>query len=920
MSKLKRKQELELRELFGERVSFRPVERRLYGHDIAAFPSLLRPLVGRRVPDAVVQPASEDELVALVQWASANRVPLTPRGKATSGYGGAVPVRHGVVVDFYRLNRILAVNTAATTVTAQAGVVWERLEEQLAGSGLALRLYPTSFPASTVGGWLAQGGAGIGSFEMGWFRDHVVSARVVLADGEVREFAGDELAVIADAEGTTGLISAVTLHVQPKDEIEVAAVGSPDGHALQRLTEALVRERLPIWSLVFINPQMAELKNRSPLPTRRGQPPPERVLLPGAYITTLAFRARDRAEVLGALPRLAAACDSELLSERIAHHEWEHRSRLMTIKRLGPSLVPTEVVVPLRALGAVMAEIERKVQQPLVEEGLVIRDGGRGEPEAVLLGFIPSDQRKFRYNLVFSLVLTTLKTAEAHGGRAYTTGLYFAGKARQVLGAERLRRLKAFKARVDPQGILNPRKVMGNGLLGVALRVASAIEPALRPFGNYVTTQVGERPTAPVRGVPADVAWYAHSCSQCGYCTEVCPQFRGSGWESDSPRGKWYWLQEHMAGREEWDPSTVASMLACTTCEACDHACSAVLPIEASWMKMRSVLVTEQGRSTFPIFELMADSLRREGNCWLRPRAQRTAWMPEDLLAAHGPGRRADVLYLTGCTACYAERDICLGTARLLDAAGVPFAVLGELENCCGMPMLMAGKTDLFADNLRHNLRAVREAGARELILSCPACYLMWRHTYPEWAQKLGIAFDIQVRHSTQLLAERIQAGKFAFPAPGGPPRKVTWHDACHLGRASGIFEAPRTVIRAVPNVTLTEMAHHHDAARCCGGGVSLVRDPKVAFALAREVLDEARATGATMLLSACPCCQLQLRLAGDAGVKVVDLAHFAAEALGHAMPDPSADVRRLWTELAGRAPAASPDVPGATGQQGGSL
>jgi len=902
MGRLRNKQLEHLRRTFGDRVSFRRTERLLYSHDVAALPSLFRPLVGNRLPDAVVQPASEEELVELVRWASANRVPLTPRGKATSGYGGVLPVRGGVVVDFHHLNAILGANPAVMTVTVQAGVVWERLAEYLAGLGLALRLYPTSFPSSTVGGWLAQGGAGIGSFEMGWFRHHVASARVVLPDGEVRQFAGDELAVIADAEGTTGLVSTVTLWVQPRDEIEVAAVGSPDARALQCLAETLVRERLPIWSLVFINPEMAELKNRSPLRTRRGLPPPERVLLPGAYITTLAFRSRDAAAVRSALPRLVASCDSELLSERIARHEWEHRSRLMTIKRLGPSLVPAEVVVPLRELGDVMAEIERKVQQPLVQEGLVIRDGGRGEPEAVILGFIPSDQRKFRYNLVFGLVLTIMKVAESHGGRPYTTGLYFAAKAKAVLGPARLRRLKAFKAQVDPHGILNPRKVVGNGLLGVALRVAGAIEPALRPFGNYVTTQVGERPTDAVRGIPADVAWHAHSCSQCGYCIEVCPQFRTSGWESDTPRGKWYWLREHMAGREEWEPSLVASILACTTCEACDRACCAVLPIESSWMKMRSVLVTERGHPTFPIFELMADSLRREGNCWLRPRAERTAWMPEDLLAAHGPRRRADVLYLTGCTACYAERDICLGTARLLDAAGVPFAVLGELENCCGMPMLMAGKTDLFVDNLRRNIRAVREAGAREVVLSCPACYLMWRHTYPEWAGKLGIALDVKVWHYTQLLARKIEAGEFAFPPASGPTRKVAWHDSCHLGRASGIFDAPRTLIRAVPNVQLVELAHHHDASRCCGGGVTLVRDPEAAFALAREVLDEARETGAAKLLSACPCCQLQFRLAGDAGIEVEDLAHFAAEALGHEMPDPSGDVRALWSEIAARA------------------
>ena len=900
-----------LRRMFGDRVCFSRVERLLYSRDAAALPSLFRLFIGKCLPEAVVQPTSEEELVELVRWASANGVPLTPRGKATSGYGGALPVRGGVVVDFHRLDAILDANPNMMTVTVQAGVVWERLAEHLAGLGLALRLYPTSFPSSTVGGWLAQGGAGIGSFEMGWFRHHVASARVVLPNGEVREFAGDELAVIADAEGTTGLLSTITLRVQPRDEIEVAAVGSPDARALQRLAEALVGERVPIWSLVFINPQMAELKNRSPLLARRGQPPAERVLLPGAYVTTLAFRSRDRDAVLRVLASLAASCDSELLSERVARHEWEQRSRLMAIKCLGPSLVPTEVVVPLRTLGDVMTEIERKVQQPLVQEGLVIRNGERGEPEAVTLGFIPSDQRSFRYNLVFSLVLTVLKIAESHGGRPYTTGLYFAGKADAVLGPDRLRQLKDFKARVDPRDILNPGKVLGNGLLSVALRVAGAIEPALRPFANYVTTQARERPTEPVRGIPADIAWHAHSCCRCGYCIEVCPQFRVSGWESDAPRGKWCWLREHMAGRQDWDPPTVASFLGCTTCEACNLVCSAVLPIEASWMKLRSVLVTDKGHPTFPIFELMAESLRREGNCWLRPRAERVAWMSTDLLEAHGR-RRAEALYLTGCTACYAERDICLGTARLLEAAGVPFAVLGELENCCGMPMLMAGKTELFVENLRHNIRAVREAGAREIILSCPTCYLMWRHTYPEWAERLGIAFDVKVWHYTELLAQRIQAGQFAFPPAKGPERTVAWHDSCHLGRASGIYDAPRVIIRALPNARLVELAHRRDASRCCGGVVALARDPKAAFALAREVLEEARETGAETLLSACPCCQLVFRLAGEDCIEVTDLGHFAAEALGHDMPDPRPAVRALWSEIVARvgAPLGPDDEP----------
>ncbi len=147
-----------LRETFGDYVSDRKVERKLYSHDIAAMPGLIKPLVGDTTPDAVVQPRSEAELVSLVRWAVENKVPLTPRGKASSGYGGVLPVKRGVVVDFYRMNKVLQIDREAQTVTVQAGVIWEKLDKVLEPEGLTLRLYPTSYPASTVAGWLAQGG------------------------------------------------------------------------------------------------------------------------------------------------------------------------------------------------------------------------------------------------------------------------------------------------------------------------------------------------------------------------------------------------------------------------------------------------------------------------------------------------------------------------------------------------------------------------------------------------------------------------------------------------------------------------------------------------------------------------------------------------------------------------------------------
>ena len=118
-----------------------------------------------------------------------------------------------IVVDFFHLGKFLEIDAKTLTVRVQPGICWQKLDLELAKKDLRLRLYPSSYPASTVGGWLAQGGAGFGSYESGWFRENVVSARGILADGTVREFSGVDLDLVSEAEGTTGFITEVTVKV-----------------------------------------------------------------------------------------------------------------------------------------------------------------------------------------------------------------------------------------------------------------------------------------------------------------------------------------------------------------------------------------------------------------------------------------------------------------------------------------------------------------------------------------------------------------------------------------------------------------------------------------------------------------------------------------------------------------------------------
>jgi len=646
-----------LEELMPGRVNFDRRERSMYSHDVGSLPGLIKPFLGNTLPAGVVQPVSEEEIARLVQWAAQEKVPLVPRGKSTSGYGGVLPVQGGLVVDFARMSKVVSLKKDEATV--QPGISWKKLDEYLGKHGMTLRLYPSSYPSSTVGGWLAQGGAGFGSWRYGWFPENVVSARIVLGNGTVKEISGQELSLIADAEGITGVITEITLKVMAALEPALSLAAFETARDLASFIGSL--GEMDIWSLSFVNPDMVRLSNKAPLRTHHDHPAEQLVLFPEKYLVLLAYgkdaSADGRGIVADVIAEVVKSSGGEMLSRELAEHEWAERFNIMKEKRLGPSVVPAEAVLPISALTEVLEELEAKISQPLALEGM----GVSGE-EIVLLGFIPQDERRFSYNLTFPLYLTVAKTAKRHGGRAYSTGLYFAGEAPSVFGQERLQAIKAFKAGTDPAGILNPGKVVRSklsGMIGLAMR----FEPLLRPFGNLHKVKLEERiGSKPIKGIPPEVVWYAYACSSCGFCVDECDQYYGRMWESQSPRGKWFYLRELVEGREKLDQEAVNTFMACTTCELCNVMCSEKLPIEPSWLKLRELAIEKKKKMTIPPFEIMSASLDNNLNIWAYYKENRADWLPEDV-KPHIK-EKGEMMYFGGCTVSFVENDIGQSAAR----------------------------------------------------------------------------------------------------------------------------------------------------------------------------------------------------------------------------------------------------------------
>ena len=884
-----------LQKIFGDRIRVDLIERKLYSYDVGALPSLIKPFVPAGIAGAVVRPMEETEIVQLVRLAEQEKLQLVPRGASTSGYGGVLPAKGAIVVDLSGMNKVIAVDSAKKIVRVQPGVIWEQLQKQINKNGLDLRLYPSSLPASTVGGWLAQGGSGYGSYEYGQFKENVLAARVVMPSGELKNFSGQELAnYIADAEGITGIITEVTLSVRDLLPEVHRAFAFIDTKSLGDALKAISQKKLPIWSITFLNPESLKLKKK--LPHKHGHPyeeanPQVAPVLPEAYVMIIAYPEARRSAIDTALAAIIKANKGEELSSDSAEHEWGLRFAPMRLKRIGPSIITTEVIVPTENLTVVLNDIAKKINQPFIAEGMV----GKGD-KVTILGFIPHDERSFAFNPAYALALSVINIAKKYGGTAYSTGLYFKGEAKNVLGADRYQRLTSYKAKVDPQNLFNPNKVIGSGLINLIMGLASAFEPLIRPIANAATAPIGDlsERTKEKNGIPGSVAFFATACARCGYCVSTCEQFSGRGWESHSPRGKYAYIREVLAGREKFDQEMVNTFLLCTTCEVCNTRCQLNIPVEHNWMAMRGKLITEEKRMTFPPFEMMASSLRGENNIWAGKRENRANWIPEEIKPKIK--EKADVLYFAGCTASMVNSDVAISTVRILDKAGIEFTYMGTDEACCGIPMKIAGKWDLFEEIFEHNVLEAKKRGAKTIVTSCPACGLAWKELYPALARKKGIDYPFEIKHYSEVAAEALAKGTLKFEHE--IKAKIAFHDSCHAGRAQGIYEPPRELIVAIPGVELVEMEHNRETGLCCGSVLTLIGEMPVAAKLGGIRIQEAIDVNADALLALCPCCQVQLRSAAKANnmdIPITDLASFIAKGLGFETEDKSAYSLEMW-------------------------
>ena len=370
-----------------------------------------------------------------------------------------------------------------------------------------------------------------------------------------------------------------------------------------------------------------------------------------------------------------------------------------------------------------------------------------------------------------------------------------------------------------------------------------------------------------------------YSCLRCGFCFDhiegggqkICPPYATHGFESYGARGKMALARALIDRVIEYDADIAARVYACTECGACQEECFKYLSLAEIYAAMKGDLAERDllpdGRKS-----LLAP-LDGEGNPYGRPSDRRLAWAP----GTERVGRTADVVLYAGCTPSYVRRGIARSAFRLLDAAGVDFALLGE-EVCCGHPHVSMGRPDLAVAGIEHNLAAIERAGAKTVVFACPGCLKAFREELP---RLLGRLLPFEALHLSEFLAE---SSAFRAVRLQKQSRIAAYHDPCTLGRGLGIFEPPRRVIEAVPSSRLVEMPRTRERSFCCGNG-GFVRFDDEAMSVENEIsrFAEAERTGAEVVLSACPACQIGLldaKRREDSPIEVLDILEWVAAAL----------------------------------------
>ena len=571
-------------------------ERMLYSRDQSDIPGFLREIMFNSSPDLVVQPYSREAVSAVLRFAASKRVTAIPRGSASSPFGGSVPVAGGIVVDLSSMNRIVKIDEVKGEARVETGVRWADLDQELEKKGLTLNSSPSS-KFSTVGGWIATGGLGLNSFSKGHLSRSVLSLELVTPDGSIRELSrlDPEFQAVFGSEGQLGVVTGVTMLVRSKpSKTKPHLLFFDDFRSAFAFARALAGSAVHPSHIVFESSSKFSLINRM-----LGK---DHFPVKEAILVNVEGEASE--QTFQAFLKPTGLKEEK---EYLARYMWNERYFPMKIRKLGPGMLGSEVVVPLD----IMADAIEKSMALCCELGLRplfevhFLDNGRG----LLLCYYVTDQANivtYTLDAVKSMLITSRLIQI--GAKPYSIGVWFFPFS-DAEDKDRVQRLLDAKNALDPQGVMNSGKYFSlsgrfGGLGGLAFS-PRFMKPAFKTMLLFlpITSRVMRSLVSlnesllPKRGPPnaADLERIANECAMCGACVSVCPAYLVLRDERVTARGKLMTAMALARGGRITKEHSDRTFL-CMRCKACEQVCQSKLELVAAYDVLEKDLENKYGK------------------------------------------------------------------------------------------------------------------------------------------------------------------------------------------------------------------------------------------------------------------------------------------------------------------------------------
>ena len=423
---------------------------------------------------------------------------------------------------------------------------------------------------------------------------------------------------------------------------------------------------------------------------------------------------------------------------------------------------------------------------------------------------------------------------------------------------------------------------------------------AMRPMPNLMEAEDIE--TIGV-SVATDLTWKqifdTDACTVCGRCTSVCPaNITGKPLDPREMVLKSGEVAASLAGVAApvsttavlegagslFDRIRPEEVFACTTCRACDEICPVNIEILDRILDMRRYLTLMESEFPSELGKAFV-AMENQSNPWGLSQQARADWTSEldfeiPVFGENGK-TTAEYLWFVGCAGSFDDRNtaVSVSLARLLHQAGIDFAILGQRELCNGDPARRSGNEFVFQQLALQNIDTFEELGVKKIITQCAHCFNTLGNEYRQFGG------EYEVVHHSQLLAELLGQGRLPEPTKAnGAKKKIVYHDACYLGRHNDVYVAPRQVVGAGGD-EVVEMERHGTRALCCGaGGARFWMEEQTGKKVNIERAEEALATDADEIATACPFCFVMLddgvKELGRDDVKVRDIAMILSEGL----------------------------------------